>query len=103
MKQSNSAVRIVALPPGEAPLWVTGGLLVGSSKWFAGCNHARIGGHLCLVSVAGGTNPESPNAHLLTGQDPGLSQGAGVARVVAVVSVEAGPSAPFAMAETCQR
>src|SRR5207244_4867527 len=37
------------------------------------------------------------------GHDPGWSQGVGVARVVAVASLEAGSSTPFTMAATRQR
>jgi hypothetical protein len=41
--------------------------------------------------------------HRPTGQLPGLSQGAGVDRVVAVASAETGPSTPLTTAETRQR
>jgi hypothetical protein len=48
------------------------------------------------------SNPRE-SLYLLIGQLPGALQGAGVGRVVAVTSVEAGPSTPFTTTETCQR
>src|ERR1700722_6813024 len=47
-------------------------------------------------------NPSSGH-HGLIGQVPGVSQGVGVARVVAWMSVEGAPSTPFTTTETCQR
>ena len=41
--------------------------------------------------------------HLPIGQVPGVSQGAGVGSVLAVASIEIGPSTPFTTAETRQR
>jgi hypothetical protein len=43
------------------------------------------------------------NHYLLIGHEPGVLQGGGAARVVAMASAEAGPSTPFTIAETCQR
>jgi len=39
----------------------------------------------------------------LVGQVPGVSQGAGVDRVLALMSLEGELSTPFTTAETCQR
>jgi hypothetical protein len=41
--------------------------------------------------------------HLPIGQVPGLSHGAGVDRVLAAASIEAGPSTPLTIAATRQR
>ena len=41
--------------------------------------------------------------HLPIGQVPGVSQGAGVDSVLAVASIETGPSAPLMTAATRQR
>ena len=76
--------------------------------------HRNLNANFYFTRTAGNAPLRDPNArvifvrdmiasHRLIGQLPGVSQGAGVGRVAAAISVEVGPSTPSTTAETCQR